>query len=136
MFLSADVLVQAVMLGLAFASVVTWTVWLAKLIELKMAMRRLRLQMLAIAKQRTLSEAAQHLPPGRGVMQAFVRAAEDELELSSDLTDKTGMKERIATRLQRLETAATPTCIEVQDCSRPSAPRHRSWGCLERCGGS
>jgi biopolymer transport protein ExbB len=40
-------------------------------------------------------------------MQAFVRAAEDELDLSSDLTDKTGIKERIATRLQRLETAAT-----------------------------
>jgi len=106
MFMSADVLVQAVMLGLAFASVVTWTVWLAKIIELKMAMRRLRVQALALTKQRSLTEAAQRLPPGRGVMQAFVRAAQDELELSSDLTDKTGIKERIATRLQRLETAA------------------------------
>jgi biopolymer transport protein ExbB len=107
MFMSADILVQAVMLGLAFASVVTWTVWLAKLIELKMAMRRLHVQTLAMAKQRSLRESAQHLPSGRGVMQAFVRAAEDELDLSSDLTDKTGIKERIATRLQRLETAAT-----------------------------
>jgi biopolymer transport protein ExbB len=107
MFMSADILVQAVMLGLAFASVVTWTVWLAKIIELKLAMRKLRAQTLAIANQRSLSEAVQHVRGGRGVMQAFVRAAEHELELSSDLTDKTGIKERIATRLQRLETAAT-----------------------------
>jgi biopolymer transport protein ExbB len=107
MFMSADILVQAVMLGLAFASVVTWTVWLAKVIELKLAMRKLRAQTFAIANQRSLAEAVQHVRGGRGVMQAFVRAAEDELELSSDLTDKTGIKERIATRLQRLETAAT-----------------------------
>jgi biopolymer transport protein ExbB len=108
MFMSADVLVQAVMLGLAFASVVTWTVWLTKIIELKMAMRRLRAShTLAIAEERSLAEAAQRIGGGRGVMQAFVRAAEVELELSSDLTDKIGIKERIATRLQRLETAAT-----------------------------
>lgn len=107
MFASADVLVQAVMLGLAFASVVTWTVWLAKIIELKVAMRRLRAYTLAIAEERSLAEAAQRIGGGRGVMQAFVRAAEVELELSSDLTDKIGIKERIATRLQRLETAAT-----------------------------
>ena len=34
MFLSADVLVKAVMIGLAFASLVTWTIFIAKLIEL------------------------------------------------------------------------------------------------------
>ena len=39
-------------------------------------------------------------------MQTFVRAAEIELDLSSDLTDRIGIKERIATRLARLETAA------------------------------
>ncbi len=107
MFMSADVLVQGVMLGLAFASVATWTVWLAKIIELKMAMRKLRVQTLAIAKQRSLAEAVRHVGSGRGVMRAFVQAAEDELDLSSDLTDKRGIKDRIATKLQRLETAAT-----------------------------
>src|SRR3974390_3753694 len=34
MFLSADPLVKGVLIGLTFASVVTWTVWLAKTIEL------------------------------------------------------------------------------------------------------
>ena len=35
MFLNADIVVKAVMVGLAFASLVTWTVWLAKTIELQ-----------------------------------------------------------------------------------------------------
>ena len=34
MFMAADVVVKAVMIGLAFASVLTWTIWLAKVIEL------------------------------------------------------------------------------------------------------
>jgi biopolymer transport protein ExbB len=106
MFTSADMLVQAVMLGLAFASVVTWTVWLAKIIELRVATRRLRMHTSALAKERTLAEAAQQLALRAGVMPALVRAAQAELDLSSDLTDKSGIKERIASRLQRLETTA------------------------------
>ena len=35
MFVNADVVVQAVMVGLAFASLVTWTIWLAKTIEVR-----------------------------------------------------------------------------------------------------
>ncbi len=42
MFLNADIVVKAVMIGLAFASLVTWTVWLAKTIELRVAKRRAR----------------------------------------------------------------------------------------------
>ena len=42
MFLSADIVVKAVMIGLAFASVLTWTIWLAKSIELMQSRRALR----------------------------------------------------------------------------------------------
>src|SRR4051794_17985844 len=42
MFLSADILVKAVMVGLVLASLVTWTVFIAKSIELFFARRRLR----------------------------------------------------------------------------------------------
>ncbi|MPT23277.1 MAG: tonB-system energizer ExbB, partial [Starkeya sp.] len=42
MFMAADWVVKAVMIGLAFASVVTWTVWLAKTMELAVAKGRLR----------------------------------------------------------------------------------------------
>src|ERR1700747_1340522 len=47
MFLNADIVVKAVMIGLAFASLVTWTVWLAKTTELRsarrLALRRIRM---------------------------------------------------------------------------------------------
>src|SRR3954449_9149351 len=47
MFLNADIVVKAVMIGLALASLMTWTVWLAKTIELQRegarARRRLRM---------------------------------------------------------------------------------------------
>src|SRR5262249_56613258 len=33
MFLNADLVVKAVIIGLAFASLVTWTVWLAETVE-------------------------------------------------------------------------------------------------------
>ena len=39
MFQAADVVVKAVMIGLVFASVLTWTIWLAKAIELLLARR-------------------------------------------------------------------------------------------------
>ena len=42
MFLNADIIVKAVMIGLAFASLITWTVALAKGLEVVMARRRLR----------------------------------------------------------------------------------------------
>src|SRR4051812_6552745 len=40
MFLSADIFVKGVMISLAFASLVTWTILLAKLGELALARRR------------------------------------------------------------------------------------------------
>ena len=56
MFMSADILVQTVMVGLAFASLVTWTVWLAKNIELWAAMRTLRRALAAISGERSLAD--------------------------------------------------------------------------------
>ena len=106
MFMSADILVQAVMIGLAFASVVTWTVWLAKNLELWAAMRRLRTAMEAISTERSLAGAYARVGPQRGILPTLIDAAVLELRLSSDLTDKAGIKERIATRLARLEVAA------------------------------
>jgi biopolymer transport protein ExbB len=106
MFMSADILVQAVMVGLAFASLVTWTVWLAKNLELWAATRKLRRALSAVSAGRSLAEAQASLPSGRGVVPALIDAAMLELRLSSDLTDRGGIKERIVTRLARLEVAA------------------------------
>jgi biopolymer transport protein ExbB len=106
MFMSADILVQAIMIGLAFASLVTWTVWLAKNLELWAASRKLRRGLAAISGQRSLADARARVAPGRGILPALIDAAVLELRLSADLADKSGIKERIATRLARLEVAA------------------------------
>jgi biopolymer transport protein ExbB len=52
MFMSADVVVKAVMIGLAFASLVTWTVFIAKMIELSVIQRKLRAALVKIGDAR------------------------------------------------------------------------------------
>jgi len=105
MFLSADIVVQAVMVGLAFASVVTWTVWLAKTIELLAARRTARTSMEAISSAASLDEAVQRAGTKNGAIADLLDAAVKELKLSSDLSDKEGIKERVASRLERVEAA-------------------------------
>jgi len=106
MFISADIVVKSVMIGLVFASVVTWTVWLAKNIELWLASRRLRRDCIALGRARTLADVDAELGNRRGVAPALVRAARLELRMSADVSDKAGIKERIGTRLARLDAAA------------------------------
>jgi len=106
MFMSADIVVKSVMIGLVFASVVTWTVWLAKNIELWLASRRLRRDCIALGRARTLADVDAELGNRRGVAPALVRAARLELRMSADVSDKAGIKERIGTRLARLDAAA------------------------------
>ena len=50
MFMAADHVVKAVMIGLALASVLSWTVWLAKSLELLGAKRRARTGIRALAQ--------------------------------------------------------------------------------------
>jgi len=106
MFMSADILVQSVMVGLVFASVVTWTVWLAKNFELWAALRRLRRGLVVMSAERSLADAHASVSPSRGILPRLINAAIVELQLSSDVGDKAGIKERIAIHLARLELAA------------------------------
>jgi biopolymer transport protein ExbB len=109
MFWTAHVVVQAVIVGLVFASLVTWTVWLAKTIELWAATRRLRRALVDISAEPSLTGAYARLRSQRGIVAAFIEAALLELRLSADIADKSGTKERIATRLARLEVAGGRT---------------------------
>ena len=106
MFASADIVVQTVIVGLVFASLITWTVWLAKNIELFVTMGRLRRGLAAISGERSLADAHAKVRSRRGILPALIDAAIAERRLSSDISDKSGIKERIATRLARLEVAA------------------------------
>jgi biopolymer transport protein ExbB len=103
MFVHADPLVQAVLIGLVFASVVTWTVWLAKSIELLVAGWRARRALRRLGLVRSLGEAAQRLGDSDGTVGHFMDAAVEELRLSDDLTDREGIKERVASRIERIE---------------------------------
>jgi biopolymer transport protein ExbB len=103
MFLSAAPRVKGVLIGLAFASVVTWTVWLAKTIELMAASARARRACAKLASARHLAEAAQALAKSGGAGREFIDAAVTELRLSEDGMEREGVKDRLASRLQRIE---------------------------------
>jgi biopolymer transport protein ExbB len=103
MFLSADPLVKGVLICLVLASVVTWTVWLAKTVELIAAKRSARRALEALAQARSISEAAAQLGRSRTVAGKMVQAAVAELRLSDDSMEREGVKERVASRLERIE---------------------------------
>jgi biopolymer transport protein ExbB len=103
MFVNADPLVKAVLIGLVFASIVTWTVWLAKTIELMLARRRVRSALRALASVRSVEEAAQKMGKREGTVADFVAAAVAELRLSDETMPPAGIKERVASRLERIE---------------------------------
>ena len=96
MFLSADVLVKAVMIGLAFASLVTWTIFIAKMIELSMIQRKLRRALAMISDARSLAEAQFALGAKGSVLSALLSAAMREARLSAGISSDSGIKERAA----------------------------------------
>jgi biopolymer transport protein ExbB len=96
MFLSADILVKAVMIGLAFASLTTWTIFIAKIAELSTTQRRLRAALGRIADARSLAEAQFALGAKDGVLSSLLAAAMREARLSAGISSDGGIKERAA----------------------------------------
>ena len=115
MFLAADIVVKAVMIGLVFASVLTWTIWLAKAIELMLARRALAR---GDRRARRRRAAWTRRPPAMqarddGVGRAAARGRRRTAAVGRRA--RAGVKERIASRLERIEAAA----------GRRDDPRHR-----------
>ncbi|MGY4627522.1 tonB-system energizer ExbB [Bradyrhizobium sp. USDA 4486] len=104
MFLGADIVVKTVMVGLAVASLVTWTVWLAKSIELRrkgaLALRRTR----ALEGNIRLAEAAEKAGDAHDPVAQLIQSCAREAELSGGVLDD-GLEERVALRLERVEAA-------------------------------
>jgi biopolymer transport protein ExbB len=96
MFLSADILVKAVMIGLAFASLVTWTIFIAKMIELSLIQRKLRAALRRIADARSLAEAQFALGSKHSVLSSLLAAAMREARMSAGISSDSGIKERAA----------------------------------------
>jgi biopolymer transport protein ExbB len=105
MFQNADPLVKAVLIGLAIASVVTWTVWLAKTIEILLARRRVGAALRILARVRSAPEGLERLAGTQGEVRELLVAAATELQLSTDSLQQDGIKERVASRLERIEAA-------------------------------
>jgi biopolymer transport protein ExbB len=105
MFLSADVLVKAVMIGLAFASLVTWTIFIAKMIELAIAQRKVRSALGIIIDSRSLAEAQFALGARTGVLSAFLAAAMREARLSAGISSDSGIKERATSSFAEISRA-------------------------------
>jgi biopolymer transport protein ExbB len=105
MFLNADIVVKIVMLGLLAASIGTWTVLIAKTIELKRARERALDALRKLADARGLAEARLALGGGDRLTGAFLSEATRELKLSSDILSGPGVKDRIATGFAEIERA-------------------------------
>jgi biopolymer transport protein ExbB len=105
MFLTADILVKAVMIGLAFASLVTWTIFIAKTIELGIAQRKLRGALGRIDDARSLAEAQMALGRKSGVLPSFLAAALHEARLSAGISSDAGIKERAASSFAEIARA-------------------------------
>jgi biopolymer transport protein ExbB len=105
MFQHANTIVKAVMIGLAVASLVTWTVWLAKSIELLGARAAVRRGLRALGTAMTFAQAHEKLRNSKGPVAQLMHAADDEIGLSGNLIAH-GLKERIAWQSERIEMAA------------------------------
>jgi biopolymer transport protein ExbB len=105
MYQNADVVVKAVMIGLAIASIITWTIWIAKGFELLGAKRRLRAEIVHLKKATTLKEASESATKKGTLANTLVHDALEEMRLSANTREKEGIKERVAFRLERLVAA-------------------------------
>ncbi|AWH54933.1 tonB-system energizer ExbB [Stenotrophomonas sp. ESTM1D_MKCIP4_1] len=105
MYQQADLLVKAVMLGLLLASLSTWTVLLARSVQLHRQLWRQGNDVLRLSLPRGLREAmGDQDAPRQGAAARMLEAARAELRASDDaLHDGEGVKERLAWQLQRIE---------------------------------
>jgi biopolymer transport protein ExbB len=96
MFMSADVVVKAVMIGLAFASLVTWTIFIAKMIELSVVQQKVRSALKKISDARSLAEAQFVLGSKEGALPSLLAACMREARQSAGISSDAGIKERAA----------------------------------------
>jgi biopolymer transport protein ExbB len=108
MFRNAVMTVKVVLVGLALASLATWTVWLAKSIELYSASRAAARDLEILSAAPTLRAAQKEFGPSVSPVARLVSAAAGEADRSDRLNPE-GVKERAATLLSRIEAKAGRT---------------------------
>lgn len=109
MFMDADIIVKAVMAGLAFATFLCFTVLVYKAAELTLARARLRSALAHLRAAQTLPEAAAAFGTRRDPAAFMAQAALEELrrsEAALDAAGPEGVKERTRSILERTEAQA------------------------------
>lgn len=106
MYNQADVVVKGVMIGLIIASIITWTIWIGKGIELLLAKRRLHRELRQLKGARTLLQAAEQARAQHSFSSLLIDDAREELQLSANSLDREAIKERVSFRLERLVAAS------------------------------
>jgi biopolymer transport protein ExbB len=135
MYLAADVVVKAVMIALALASLATWTVLLAKGWELARQAKQLRAARALLLQSAQLPTQSEEATLQQGAL-TMLDAARTELRLSQELDSHDGIKERVASRLERIELETARCSGAASACSPASARWRRSSACSVRCGAS
>jgi biopolymer transport protein ExbB len=105
MFMTADIVVKVVMIGLAFASLMTWTIFIAKTIELSVAKGKLKSSLRKADDARSLAEAQMALGKKRGVLSDFIAEALHEARMSAGISSDGGIKERAASSFAEIARA-------------------------------
>ncbi len=105
MYLDADPVVKAVLIGLAVASMVTWTVWLTKTVDVLWSRRQIAAAQRKLGTAASMAEAGERLAKSNGEVRELLDAAAAEQTLSAGLSGPEGIKERVASRLERIEAA-------------------------------
>jgi biopolymer transport protein ExbB len=109
MFMAADWIVKGVMIALGLASVATWTILLAKALQLTTAKAQVRRGLSVLEQARSLHQAALGLNNHRGTVSTMLTTATHELKLSEPALDYAGVdgvKERLTSALSRIEVRA------------------------------
>jgi biopolymer transport protein ExbB len=107
MFMAADWVVKAVMISLAFASVLTWLIFFAKTADMFWQRSRLKRGFRRMDAHATLAGATSIFKNSKSIVGRMVHAAVRERDRSvSASLDKAGIKERVSSELARIEAGA------------------------------
>ena len=104
MFLAADIVVKSVMVGLAAASFLVWTIWIAKCVQLALGRRRFSADLHVIASQPNLTAAVASVRQRKSLATAMLDVALREKQASGGNLSPTSLG-RIHSRLSEIEQA-------------------------------
>ena len=111
MYLSADWVVKAVMLLLLAASIVTWSIAIAKQLQLRVSCRRAKYILTELLDSETLAEGKLRCHEAQGAGLHLLSATVKELELSARADKNNGIKERLQLRLERVQVGLSRTIL-------------------------